>query len=277
MLAMARAFLGRKELEEARLEAELLVAHALKLSRLQLFLQLDRPVSGAEVDAARDLLVRRGRREPVAYITGEREFYGRPFSVAPGVLIPRSETELIVDLARDWGKAREGEAPLLADLGTGSGCLAVTLALELGAASTVAVDLSPTAVAQARRNAEALGAEVEVLLGDGVELLLERAPFDLLVSNPPYVTRDEARDMAPEVLEYEPELALFAPDGDPDHWVRRIVEALPSLLAPDGRALIELGWKQGERVLTLAREAGLKAQLHEDLARIPRVLELVRA
>jgi release factor glutamine methyltransferase len=132
-------------------------------------------------------------------------------------------------------------------------------------------------VAQARRNAEALGADVEVLLGDGVELLLERAPFDLLVSNPPYVTRDEARDMAPEVLEYEPELALFAPDGDPDHWVRRIVEALPSLLAPDGRALIELGWKQGERVLTLAREAGLKAQLHEDLARIPRVLELVRA
>ena len=271
---MARAFLGRKELEEARLEAELLVAYALGLSRLQLFLQLDRPVSGAEVDSARDLLVRRGRREPAAYITGEREFYGRPFSVAPGVLIPRSETELIVDLARDWGKAREGKAPVLADLGTGSGCLAVTLALELGAARTLAVDISPTAVTQARRNAEALGAEVEVLLGDGLELLTERGPFDLLVSNPPYVTRDEARDMAPEVLEYEPEVALFAPDGDPDHWVRRIVEVLPMLLAPGGLALIELGWKQGERVLTLARAAGLVAELHEDLARIPRVLEL---
>ena len=271
---MARAFLGRKQLEEARLEAELLVAHALGLSRLKLFLQLDRPVSSAEVDTARDLLVRRGRREPAAYITGEREFYGRPFSVAPGVLIPRSETELIVDLARDWGKAREVAAPDIADLGTGSGCLAVTLALELGAARTVAVDISPTAVSQARRNAEALGAEVEVLLGDGLELLVQHGPFDLLVSNPPYVTRDEAPAMQPEVLEYEPELALFAPEGDSDHWVRRIVEALPSLVKPGGLALIELGWKQGERVLELAKRAGLEAVLHEDLARIPRVLEL---
>jgi release factor glutamine methyltransferase len=150
----------------------------------------------------------------------------------------------------------------------------VTLALELGAARTVAVDISPTAVTQARRNAEALGAEIEVLLGDGLELLEGRGPFDLLVSNPPYVTRDEARDMAPEVLEYEPEVALFAPDGDPDHWVRRIVGALPALLAPDGLALIELGWKQSERVVALARAAGLAAELHQDLARIPRVLEL---
>ncbi len=109
---MAREFLARKELDEARLEAELLVAHALGLDRLGLFLQLDRPVTPEEVDAARDLLVRRGRREPVAYIVGRREFYGRDFEVGPGVLVPRPETELLVDLAREEAAARPAGAPL---------------------------------------------------------------------------------------------------------------------------------------------------------------------
>ena len=272
---MARSFLERKELEEARLESELLVAHALGLSRLQLFLQLERPVTGAEVDAARDVLVRRGRREPVGYITGQREFYGREFAVAPGVLIPRPETELLVDLARELAAGREGLR--VADLGCGSGCLAVTLALELEAADVLAVDLSPSAVEQARRNAEALGARVEVELGDGLEVLTARGPFDLLVSNPPYITPEEGSGLAPEVREYEPDLALFAPEGEPDFWAARVAEAFDRLVTPGGRALIELGWKQHERVGALARAAGLEARLHEDLERVPRVLELWRA
>src|SRR5262245_2610659 len=122
MLGLAREFLVRKGASEARLSAELLVAHALGLDRLHLFLQLDRPVSEGEVARARDLLVRRGRGEPVAYITGRREFYGRAFEVDPNVLIPRPETELIVDLVR----ARAKPGARIADIGTGSGCLAVT-------------------------------------------------------------------------------------------------------------------------------------------------------
>jgi release factor glutamine methyltransferase len=271
---MARDFLGRKELEEARLEAELLVAHALGLDRLGLFMQLDRPVTGTEVDAARDLLVRRGRREPVAYIVGHREFYGREFEVGPGVLVPRPETELLVDLAREHAGPESGRRVF--DLGTGSGCIAVTLALELEEARVTAADLSPTAVQQARRNAERLGARVEVVAGDGLEVLAATGPVDLLVSNPPYVRPEEREGLAPEVRDHEPELALFAPDGDPDHWVRRLVEAAGEALAPGGVLLVELGADQGDRALALAEGAGLRADLVSDLARIPRVLRALR-
>lgn len=275
---MARDFLGRKELEEARLEAELLVAHALDLNRLGLFMALDRPLSPTEVDRARDLLVRRGKREPVAYIIGVREFYGRDFRVGPGVLIPRPETELIVDLARERCAALEQETPLrLADLGTGSGCLAVTLALEVDGAEVLAVDLSPEAALQARHNAEALGARVEVLTGDGLEVLLARGPFHGLVSNPPYVMLSEQPSLSPDVREYEPDMALYAPGDDPDHWARRLMENLDDLLLPGGFLLVELGASQGPRVLQLANRMGLEAELHEDLARIPRVLEVRRA
>lgn len=274
---MAREFLGRKELEEARLEAELLVAHALGLNRLGLFMALDRPLTSTEVDLARDLLVRRGKREPVAYIIGLREFYGRDFHVAPGVLIPRPETELIVDLARDRVAALELEtAPRLADLGTGSGCLAVTLALEIEGAEVLAADLSPEAALQARHNAESLNAQVEVLTGDGFETLLPRGPFHGVVSNPPYVMLSEQPSLSPEVRDYEPEMALYAPEDDPDHWARRLMEHLNDLLLPGGFLLVELGASQGPRVLQLAQRMGLEAELHEDLARIPRVLEVRR-
>jgi release factor glutamine methyltransferase len=275
MLALGRAFLERKGLDEARLEAELLVAHALGLDRLGLFLQLDRPLVAGEVERARELLVRRGKREPVAYITGKREFYGREFEVGPGVLVPRPETELLVDRAREWAQGRTQLGPLaLADLGSGSGCLAVTLALEFEVSRVVAVDLSPEALAFTRRNAERLGARVEAFLGDGLEVLTAQAPFDLVVSNPPYVQRAQAADLAPEVRDHEPELALYAPDGDPDHHLRGLVAAAPRLLRGGGVMLIELGFDQGPRALALAERAGLPACLHQDLARIPRVLEV---
>jgi release factor glutamine methyltransferase len=272
MLSMARSFLERKEAPEARLEAELLVAHALGLDRLGLFLQLDRPVTGDEVDRARDLLVRRGRREPVAYIIGRKEFYGRDFEVGPGVLIPRPETELLVDLSREF--LRESGECRVADLGTGSGCLAITLALELPGSIVFASDISPRAIDRARTNAASLDASVEWLLGDGPEVLLPHAPFDLLVSNPPYVLEEERGDLAPEVRDHEPEEALFVGDPDPDSWVRRLVATAPELIQSGGRVLIELAAGQGERAVGIAGDSGLTARLHEDLARIPRVLEL---
>lgn len=276
MLAMARAFLSRKEVEEARLEAELLVGHALGLDRLQLFMQLDRPIAAREIDAARDLLVRRGRREPVAYITGRREFYGRSFRVGPGVLIPRPETELLVDRARELSR---GPALRIADFGTGSGCLAITLALELAGSRVLALDVSPAAILCARANAEALGAELEIVEGEGLALLDDRIArgerFDLVVSNPPYVRVEERAALAPEVREHEPALALFAPAGDPDHFVRALVQRARGLLAPDGAMLVELGLGQSPRALELAREQGLRARVMRDLAGIERVLEVL--
>ncbi len=281
MLAMARSFLERKGLDEARLEAELLVAHALQRDRLGLFLQLDAPVQSPEIDRARDLLVRRGRNEPVAYITGEREFYGRPFHVGRGVLIPRPETELIVDRAREaLSPAEEGEAlrppeagVRVLDLGTGSGCLAITLALELPGAAVTAVEISASALEFARTNAAALEAEVQFIEGDGIAAAKSAGPFELVVSNPPYVTTDSP-ELADEVREFEPAEALFAPDGDADFWVRALLDSASDLIAPGGFLFIELGFDQSERVRALCAERGVDATVHADLAGTDRVLEV---
>jgi len=277
MVRRAREFLERKGVESARLEAELLVAHALGIDRLKLFLSLDRPVVGEEIDRARDALVRRGRREPAAYITGSREFYGRPFRVGPGVLVPRPETELLVDRARELARGHAPGELSIADVGTGSGCIAVTLALELAGARVLAVDVSSAAVLCARANADALGAAVEIVEGEGL-VTLERAArerrFDLVVSNPPYVGTDERASLAPEVAEHEPAIALFAPEGDPDYWVRSLLERAREILVPGGKLLVELGHRQAGRALALAGERGLPARTHRDLGGIERVLEV---
>lgn len=275
MLARAREFLTRKATDAPRLEAELLVAHSLGLDRLQLFLQLDRPITAVELAKARELLLRRGKHEPVAYITGRREFYGRSFAVGRGVLVPRPETELIVDLARTL-HAQSPRASVL-DIGAGSGCLAITLALELSAPRVVAVDISPAALTVARSNAAALAAQVEFLLGDGPEALGAAEPFELLVSNPPYIDPSEAASLAPDVRDWEPSEALFTPAGDPDHWLVRLNRAAAERLSADGVALIELGHQQAPRALELALAAGLRARTHRDYGGVERVLELRRA
>jgi release factor glutamine methyltransferase len=253
----------------------LLVAHSLGLDRLQLFLQLDRPITPVELAKARELLMRRGKHEPVAYITGRREFYGRSFAVGRGVLVPRPETELIVDLARTL-HAQSPRTSVL-DIGTGSGCLAISLALELSAPRVVAVDISPAALTLARSNAAALAAQVEFLLGDGPEALGAAEPFELLVSNPPYIEPGEAASLAPDVREWEPAEALFTPAGEPDHWLERLNRAAAERLTVDGVALIELGHQQAPRALELALAAGLRARTHRDYGGVERVLELRRA
>jgi len=310
MVKLAREFLLKKGIEEARLESELLVAHALGLGRLQLFMQHDRPLADEEIARARDLLVRRGKREPTAYLTGKREFYGRPFLVGPGALIPRPETELVVDRAREIARGRAGSGDPLAraaDFGTGSGVLAITLALEIEGLDVYAVDASEAALVWARRNVEALCAVatepgvpaampaaasvaaqqaraaplVELALGDGYALLAERARangrgFDLVVANPPYVMRDESADLAPEVRDHEPASALFAPEGDPDHHLIRLLDGVATLVAPGGTLLVELGHRQGPRAKPLAAARGLEARIHRDYSGVDRVFEVRR-
>lgn len=280
MLDRGRSFLERQGLEEARLEAELLVAHALGLGRLELFLRLDQPVEECEVVRGRELLVRRAKGEPTAYLLGEREFYGRGFRVTPTVLIPRPDTELLVDRARDVCADRlfPGGGPRVFDLGTGSGCLAVTLALELSGAEVEASDISPGALELAAENAARLGADVLFHLGDGEAPLLERRGpkgFDLVVSNPPYVAPDA--DLGVEVRDHEPHLALFAPPNDLDHWALRLLRRAPEFLAPGGGLLVELGFDQADRLRPML-EAGLAepftaVDFHRDLGGHDRVLE----
>jgi release factor glutamine methyltransferase len=272
MLARGREFLEKKGVEAARLEAELLVAHALGVDRLQLFLTLDRPLEPAEIVRGRELLVRRGKREPTAYVTGRREFYGRAFEVGPGVLVPRPETELVVDRARALLAGRADAR--IADVGTGTGCLALTLALELPGSRVRASDASEAALGYARRNAERLGAAIVFHHGDALAPLAAGAPYDLVVSNPPYVDPAERGTLAPEVRDHEPPEALFAPAGDPDFWARRLVAEAVPLLAPGGWLVVELGHGQGARVERWLAGKALPWRLHRDLERIERVLEV---
>ena len=284
VLDRSHRFLEQRGLPAARREAELLVAHALGLDRLGLYLVLDRPVDQAELDAAREAVLRRSKGEPAAYVLGRREFYGRPFVVRPGVLIPRPETELLVDRARELVEdltVAGVEAPRVADLGTGSGCIALTLALECPAVRVLAVERSEAAAAVAAENAEALEVPRErfgLRRGDAFEVLAEVAPggVDLLVSNPPYVDPDDRTALAEDVRAHEPAEALFAPAGDPDHWARRLLEARGRLLAPGGRALVELGHDQAPRLEALAARGGVTVRVHPDLEGIPRLLEFGR-
>jgi release factor glutamine methyltransferase len=269
LVTRGQDFLQRKGVDSPRLEAELLGACALGVDRLALFLDLQRPVSEEERVRARGLLVRRAAGEPTAYLVGVREFYGRAFQVGPAVLIPRPETELVVDLARERAAGRQGLRVL--DVGTGSGCLAVTLALELDRAEVLATDRFEAVLELAHANARSLAATLELKLADGLDGV--EGPFDLIVSNPPYVDPADETSLAPGVRAHEPAAALFAPEGDPDHWVRRLLDESLELLAEEGLVLIELGHDQAERALGLAQERGWSARTHADLAGVPRVLE----
>lgn len=221
------------------------------------------------------MVARRSSREPIAYILGRREFHGLDFEVAPGVLIPRPDTETLVDAALE--AAPDKNAPLrLLDLGTGSGCLLVALLARLPGAFGVGVDLSPVALACARRNLErhGLGARASLVQDDWASAL--RGGFDLVVSNPPYVAEAELGALEPEVRDHEPRLALAAGiDGLAAY--RRLAAELPALLAPEGRAVVELGAGQAAVAGELFGSGGLRVlKTPSDLAGIPRCLVLAR-
>lgn len=273
VVRLSTGYLEDRGSESARLDAELLIGHALALQRIDLYLQYDRPLEDAELDSVRELLRRRGRGEPVAYLTGRREFYGRSFRVSPAVLIPRPETETLVQLAL---RAAEGpEAGLrIADLGTGSGCVACTLAAELPGATIIASDLSREALAVAVENAEALGVASRVLLveGDWADGLV--GEVDLVVSNPPYVTSADM-ELLPRDLGYEPRLAL---DGGPDGLdAYRSIFAAVAESCPKVRWVgVEIDSRQVVAVTDLAGSSwpGASLTVVTDLAGRPRVVEV---
>ena len=264
ILQKSASWLAGKGFESARLEAELLLAHLLSTDRVGLYVDPDRPLTPAEVDAYRELLRRRGAGEPVAYLTGRREFFGLEFEVTPAVLVPRPETEMLVDRARELG----GET--LLDLCTGSGCVAIVCALRLPVARVVATDVSGAALEVAKRNAEThqVGERVRFLEGDLFEPLEAEARFDLILANPPYVPTGEAD----EVARHEPREALFAgPDGM--EVIRRLIEGAPARLEAGGSLLVEIGEDQEDGVRGLAEPLFRAVEIHRDLAGHPRVIE----
>jgi release factor glutamine methyltransferase len=213
--------------------------------------------------AGESVLQRRERHEPLAYITGTREFFGRPFRVTPAVLIPRQETETLVEtaLAQDGGR--------VLDIGAGSGAIAVTLKLERPAWEVTAVDVSPAALAVAEENAEALGADVRFLLSDAFAELLGES-FDLIVTNPPYIGRDEP--LAPEVGEHEPALALYGGETGLEFYQRLAREAAAHL-NDGGLLMMEVGYRQASDVRALFEAAGWEhVETVKDLTGVDRVV-----
>lgn len=260
-LATGEARLRAAGLADARLEAQVIVGHVMGWSRVQV---LTYPEAIIPELAWERFISERLVHVPLAYLLGYREFYGRRFRVNPHVLIPRQETELIIERALTLA----GRSRCVLDLGTGSGCLAITLALEFPAWTVCGVDASAGALAVAARNAEELGASVTWVQSDWGAAVA--GPFDLIVSNPPYIGRGES--LPPEVVDHEPALALFA--GDDGLAAYRRIAAEACHYAPGADALFEIGAGQGDRVPALLAEAGwTELRVFNDVCGLPRVVQ----
>ena len=258
-----------RNIENARLEVEWLLAHQLGLERVDLYVQYDRLLTSGDLAGFKGLLRRRVVGEPFQYILGKAPFYGRDFKVSPAVLIPRPETETLIQVLR------QGSAPAsILDIGTGSGCLAITAALLYPQARVTAVDISPEALDVARENARRFGiSNVALTNVDVLKVLLDNK-FDAIMCNPPYVATDELPTLQREIREHEPRAALT--DGaDGLTWFRRLAKIGPGLLESDGRIIVELGGtSQAGLVRAIFEGAGFAVTLHKDLQGEERVCEV---
>jgi len=264
-------------ISDSEAEASLLVCHILGCRRSDIFLRRETSVSDSALAQVEQALARRRQREPLAYILGEQEFYGRTFTVSPAVLIPRPETELLVEKAIAHIR-QQAARPRILDLGTGSGIIAITLALESPAARVVAVDISLPALRVAQANARSLGAagRIDWLNADWGAALVAETGFSLVAANPPYVAKKIADSLQPE-LACEPARALYGGE-DGCLEIDRIMADAHRLLCPGGVLLMEIGFDQGGYVLDRMRTSGHydRIEVHSDYAGLPRILEARR-
>ncbi|MBN2417220.1 peptide chain release factor N(5)-glutamine methyltransferase [bacterium] len=275
VLQESTAYLERQRIEHPRLNAERLLGRALGLSRVELYLSFDRPLNEEERAACRTLLQRRASHEPLQYILEETEFMSLPFTVGPGVLIPRPETELLVEEALRFLKPLENSRAV--DLGTGSGCIAVSLAHYAPACRVTAVDLSEAALETARKNGARNGAgerlrfvRADILSDDPADFFPEAS--DCILANPPYISRDEWDRLAPEIREWEPREAL-CDEGDGLAFYRSIAARTAPYLRKGGRLMAEIGHTQAAAVREIFSESGFgDISVLNDLNGIPRVI-----
>lgn len=283
VLDWTSGYLGRRGDEHPRLSAEWLLAAVTGLTRVELYVNFDRPLQPGELDEMHAAIERRAAGEPLQYVTGEMPFRHIVLRCERGVLIPRPETEVLVDAALEGVDAAAGEGDVrVLEVGTGTGCIALSIASERPGTLVTATDLSPRAIELATRNREALGLDdavdvVECDLASGVDPKL-MGTFSVLVSNPPYIpTRVLADEVPAEVRDFEPELAL---DGGPDGLdvFRRLLDLAPEALAPGGMLAVELfeGALDAAADLVRGRAGWASVEVREDLTHRPRVLVAVR-
>ncbi len=284
---IAREWLGKytsilqqADIGEAAEEALALLCYALKLDKAEIFSEPERPLTLDENKLLQELTARRLRREPSAYITGRREFYGLSLFVDPRVLIPRPETEMLVEAAVEFGRswvARNQRPLLAADIGTGSGAIAIALAMHIPGAQVQAIDVSPGVLEVAAFNVHCHGLDDRILLAQGNLLEQINGKIDLIAANLPYIRRCELDGLQPEIRLYEPLAALDGGDSGTE-----IIEAMltraPEKVAPGGAILLEIGEGQGARLISLVHDAlpGWKVVLIQDLSGINRCMKITK-
>jgi release factor glutamine methyltransferase len=264
LLNQVTEYLTDKGVDSPRLSAELLLSHVLGLKRIELYTQFDRVVTKQQSDQLHNLAERAGRYEPIAYLVGKTEFYCLELEVSPDCMIPRPETELLVERAIEFLRSRRGQQ-VICDLCTGCGCIAIALARNYPNVNIIATDISDAALAVAARNIEKykLKDRIKLLCGDLFDPLvpqLDVEKFDLIACNPPYVSAPEFEKLDRNVKDYEPRLALFAGADGLDVY-RRIIEKVDSFLKPDAALMLEIGYAQGRAVRELLEKANCFAEI----------------
>jgi release factor glutamine methyltransferase len=274
ILQWAVPYLTKKGIKTARLDAECLIAFVLGIDRLKVYLQFDRPLSPSELGLLRDFMRRRSAHEPLQYILGKREFYGHSFMVEPGVLIPRPETEHLVDAALEYLHKNNWESPKVLDLGTGSGCVAISIAKAFSA-EIWGVDRSQKALEIARKNAEVLHPEGSYHWRFGIwfDALTQEDPekYHVIVSNPPYVLEGEKENLDDEIRLFEPEEALFA-GKDGLKAYQEISNSIEQKLMRGGVALLELHSHNVEKIKKTFEGFQGRQKVLPDLQGLPRIL-----
>jgi release factor glutamine methyltransferase len=277
ILNTARGFLAEKKIENPRGDAEALLCKALGMPRIELYLQHDRPLEESQIAVFRELLRRRAKKEPLQLIIGSVEFCGITIETAPGLLIPRPETEGLAEFVIEELKAVSQSDPVrVLDIGTGTGCLAVTIASKVPRTLVDAVDVDFEAVRCATHNAERnhVADRVRAILADVLSPRFESlvaGPYDMIVSNPPYVTEEEYASLAPEIRNHEAKHALVGADNGLIFY-RRMADLFPALLKEDGWIAVEIGATQDKDVRSIFAEHIDSLTVRRDLAGLPRIV-----
>lgn len=271
ILTWTEKFFAQKGLDTPRLDAEILLAHALLISRIKLYIDFERPLTKDELEKFRKIVLRRANNEPTAYIIGKKEFMGLPFKVNKNVLIPRPETEILVEIALN--RLLQEKAPTILDIGTGTGAIINSLLYYHQELLGTGVDISKEAIMLAKENAEHLKVHqrARFLEGDLFSPLKEKEKYNAIISNPPYIPTKDIPSLMKDVKDYEPHLAL---DGGKDglDFYRKIIKKAGTFLKKDGFLALEIGEEEAEPIISLQAKPFTKSEIHLDLNGKKRVI-----
>jgi release factor glutamine methyltransferase len=263
-------FFEKKGIESPRLTTELILSHILGYSRLEIYSNYDKPLTGEELAKVKDAALRRAAHEPLQYILGITEFMGLPIILSGKSLIPRPETELLVDIAVKNSGLREGLSVL--DIGCGSGCISIALAKMLPSSNIIGIDISDDAINDSKLNAQANEVNNVAFFKSDILKVTPKRKYDIVVSNPPYISKEEFDKLEPEVNKFEPKDSL-TDNADGFTFFRRFAELFPLILNENGVFYTEIGYKQSEVVTELFENKGFITKVYKDLAGIDRIVE----